>query len=130
MAILDDFRLDGKLAVVTGSSQGIGQGMAKALAEAGVSREVIAQNLAEVAKNRTPLLAARLQQLNVDQAEIVLEFGLPSPDRTELLPAHYPSKDPEEDVASLAHAFVRGANHPFPPRRPPLEHLNISHSRN
>jgi 2-deoxy-D-gluconate 3-dehydrogenase len=35
MAILDDFRLDGKLAVVTGSSQGIGQGMAKALAEAG-----------------------------------------------------------------------------------------------
>jgi len=35
MAILDKFRLDGKLAVVTGSSQGIGQGMAKALAEAG-----------------------------------------------------------------------------------------------
>ena len=35
MATLDRFRLDGKLAVVTGSSQGIGQGMAKALAEAG-----------------------------------------------------------------------------------------------
>jgi 2-deoxy-D-gluconate 3-dehydrogenase len=35
MAVLDKFRLDGKLAVVTGSSQGIGQGMAKALAEAG-----------------------------------------------------------------------------------------------
>jgi 2-deoxy-D-gluconate 3-dehydrogenase len=35
MAILDKFRLDGKLAVVTGASQGIGQGMAKALAEAG-----------------------------------------------------------------------------------------------
>lgn len=35
MAILDDLKLDGKLAVVTGSSQGIGQGMAKALAEAG-----------------------------------------------------------------------------------------------
>ncbi len=35
MAILDQFKLDGKLAVVTGSSQGIGQGMAKALAEAG-----------------------------------------------------------------------------------------------
>ena len=35
MAVLDTFRLDGKLAVVTGSSQGIGQGMAKGLAEAG-----------------------------------------------------------------------------------------------
>jgi len=35
MGILDQFKLDGKLAVVTGSSQGIGQGMAVALAEAG-----------------------------------------------------------------------------------------------
>ena len=35
MAILDKFRLDGKLALVTGASQGIGQGMAQALAEAG-----------------------------------------------------------------------------------------------
>lgn len=35
MSVLDKFNLEGKLAVVTGSSQGIGQGMAKALAEAG-----------------------------------------------------------------------------------------------
>jgi 2-deoxy-D-gluconate 3-dehydrogenase len=35
MAVLDSFRLDGKLALVTGASQGIGQGMAVALAEAG-----------------------------------------------------------------------------------------------
>jgi 2-deoxy-D-gluconate 3-dehydrogenase len=35
MMILDKFRLDGKLALVTGASQGIGQGMAVALAEAG-----------------------------------------------------------------------------------------------
>ncbi|HUT53717.1 MAG TPA: SDR family oxidoreductase [bacterium] len=33
--ILDDFRLDGKTAVVTGASSGIGQAMAIALAEAG-----------------------------------------------------------------------------------------------
>ena len=35
MAVLDEFRLDGKLAVVTGASQGIGRAMATALAEAG-----------------------------------------------------------------------------------------------
>lgn len=33
--ILDSFRLDGKTAVVTGASRGLGQGMAMALAEAG-----------------------------------------------------------------------------------------------
>jgi 2-dehydro-3-deoxy-D-gluconate 5-dehydrogenase len=33
--ILDSFRLDGKVAIVTGASRGLGQGMALALAEAG-----------------------------------------------------------------------------------------------
>ncbi len=33
--ILDSFRLDGRVAVVTGSSRGLGQGAAVALAEAG-----------------------------------------------------------------------------------------------
>ena len=33
--ILDSFRLDGKVAVVTGSTRGLGQGAALALAEAG-----------------------------------------------------------------------------------------------
>ncbi len=33
--ILDSFKLDGKVALVTGAAQGLGQGMALALAEAG-----------------------------------------------------------------------------------------------
>ena len=33
--ILDKFKLDGKVAVVTGAARGLGQGMAVALAEAG-----------------------------------------------------------------------------------------------
>ena len=33
--IIDDFKLDGKVAIVTGASTGIGQGMSIALAEAG-----------------------------------------------------------------------------------------------
>jgi NAD(P)-dependent dehydrogenase (short-subunit alcohol dehydrogenase family) len=35
MSVLDEFRLDGKTAVVTGASQGLGREMARALAEAG-----------------------------------------------------------------------------------------------
>ena len=35
MGILDSFKLDGKVALVTGAGQGLGQGMAAALAEAG-----------------------------------------------------------------------------------------------
>ena len=36
MAILDRFKLDGKIAVVTGCRRGIGKGLAVALAEAGL----------------------------------------------------------------------------------------------
>ena len=35
MTVLDLFRLDGKVALVTGASRGLGQGMAVGLAEAG-----------------------------------------------------------------------------------------------
>lgn len=37
MGILDSFRLDGKTAIVTGCSRGLGQGMAAGLAEAGAN---------------------------------------------------------------------------------------------
>ncbi|HEX9653133.1 MAG TPA: 2-dehydro-3-deoxy-D-gluconate 5-dehydrogenase KduD [bacterium] len=50
--ILDDFRLDGKVAMVTGASRGLGQGMALGLAEAGadiVALSTNEKNLAETA---------------------------------------------------------------------------------
>lgn len=44
MTILDDFKLDGKVALVTGSAHGLGQGIALGLAEAGA--DIVALDIA------------------------------------------------------------------------------------
>ena len=58
--ILDLFKLDGKVAVVTGANTGLGQGMAVALAEAGakVSEDVPVRKR----KKRLKHLAEALQR--------------------------------------------------------------------
>lgn len=48
--ILDNFRLDGKTAIVTGSGVGLGQGMALALAEAGA--DIVGVGLTEMEETR------------------------------------------------------------------------------
>lgn len=48
MSILDSFRMDGRVAVVTGSGQGIGRGIAWALADAGCDIVVNARRQADV----------------------------------------------------------------------------------
>ena len=45
MSILDRFKLDGKLAVVTGCRRGIGKGLAVALAEAGADIVGVSKSL-------------------------------------------------------------------------------------
>jgi NAD(P)-dependent dehydrogenase (short-subunit alcohol dehydrogenase family) len=45
MSVLDRFRLDGKVAIVTGASRGLGRVMASALIEAGASVTVTARSL-------------------------------------------------------------------------------------
>ena len=42
--ILDDFRLDGKVALVTGGSKGIGKSLAVGLAEAGADLALVARS--------------------------------------------------------------------------------------
>jgi 7-alpha-hydroxysteroid dehydrogenase len=49
VGVLDLFRLDGRVAVVTGSGRGIGRGIALALAEAGADVVVTARRSADVA---------------------------------------------------------------------------------
>ncbi|MFQ5603023.1 MAG: 2-dehydro-3-deoxy-D-gluconate 5-dehydrogenase KduD [bacterium] len=69
--ILEQFRLDGKVAVVTGASRGLGQGMAIGLAEAGadiVALSTDAQNL-EQTKQTIARLGRRVLPLTCDVSD-------------------------------------------------------------
>src|SRR3954470_12879423 len=44
MPVIDSFRLDGKVAVVTGGNRGLGRAFAQALGEAGASVAVLARD--------------------------------------------------------------------------------------
>ena len=85
--ILDDFRLNGKVALVTGAAQGLGQGYAIALAEAGA--DIVALDRSEVAETgksisalgrrfmplKSDLREASVDDLNEIVADIVKQMG-------------------------------------------------------
>jgi 2-deoxy-D-gluconate 3-dehydrogenase len=58
--ILDSFRLDGKVAVVTGSTRGLGQSAAVALAEAGADLALIDRSVATETAQRVTDIGLRL----------------------------------------------------------------------
>jgi 2-dehydro-3-deoxy-D-gluconate 5-dehydrogenase len=64
--MLDPFRLDGKTALVTGASRGLGQGMAVALAEAGADIVAVASTPAEDTRNRIQALGRKCALLVAD----------------------------------------------------------------
>jgi NAD(P)-dependent dehydrogenase (short-subunit alcohol dehydrogenase family) len=49
-AVLDRFRLDGRIAIVTGASSGLGEGIARALAQAGARVAVVARRYERLVK--------------------------------------------------------------------------------
>ena len=57
MGTLDQFRLDGRRAVVTGGSRGLGRAMAGAFAEAGADLVLVGRDLASLEQARAELLA-------------------------------------------------------------------------
>ena len=73
MGILDRFRLDGKIALVTGGGQGLGQGFAHALAEAGASVAIVDIN-PETAQN----VAEEIRELGQPAMSIVADVTVPN----------------------------------------------------
>lgn len=85
--ILDSFRLDGKVALVTGSSRGLGQGAAVALAEAGAdvalldrgdasaTAELIAATGRRVLRVQRDLVSATPEELSSAVDEVVAGLG-------------------------------------------------------
>src|SRR5262249_35824416 len=57
MTILDQFRLDGKRALITGGSRGLGRAMAQALAEAGADLVLVGRDTATLNDARRDLTA-------------------------------------------------------------------------
>ena len=74
MSVLDLFKLEGKLAVVTGAAQGIGFEMAKALMEAG-AKVVIADLNPEVGEAAAQELGASFEAVNVSLSSSVSELA-------------------------------------------------------
>ena len=61
MSVLDSFRLDGKVAVVTGGNRGLGRAFAQALGEAGATVAIVARDAAASSTVVDELTAAGLR---------------------------------------------------------------------
>ena len=64
--ILDAFKLDGKVALVTGARQGLGQGMALALAEAGAEIACLDRTGCEATSTSVRSLGRKCHQAVMD----------------------------------------------------------------
>jgi 2-deoxy-D-gluconate 3-dehydrogenase len=64
--ILDQFNLNGKIAIVTGASRGLGQGMAIGLAEAGADLALVASSSTDETAKKIRALGRRVCQIQAD----------------------------------------------------------------
>lgn len=74
--VLDLFRLDGRRALVTGGSKGLGRVMAQALAEAGADVAIAARNLSECQQTAAELTAATGRRVVAFAVDVTKEAAL------------------------------------------------------
>ena len=75
MGVLDDFRLDGRVALVTGAERGLGQGLALGLAEAGADVAVLDIVPLDETRSRVSELGRRCHTMNSDLRETNAELA-------------------------------------------------------
>lgn len=70
MSVLDKFKLDGKVAIVTGASRGLGKAMALALAEAGA--DIVGVGISDMTRLRTDVegLGRRCETISADLEDV------------------------------------------------------------
>jgi 2-dehydro-3-deoxy-D-gluconate 5-dehydrogenase len=66
MALLDDFRLDGRVALVTGAGRGLGQALAVGLAEAGANVTILDVTSLDETRDQITRLGRRCHTINHD----------------------------------------------------------------
>jgi 7-alpha-hydroxysteroid dehydrogenase len=91
-SILDRFRLDGQVAIVTGAGRGIGAATARAFADAGANIVIAARTLAQIEETAAAVrergaraLAVRCDVLEADQRENLVNAALEEFGRLDVL---------------------------------------------
>ncbi|TAE07845.1 MAG: glucose 1-dehydrogenase [Bacteroidetes bacterium] len=92
MSILDKFRLDGKVAIVTGASKGIGKEIARALGQAGAKvvitsrkQETLLEVVRELAQEGIDALSVEAHNGKMDDIQEVIDATISQYDRIDIL---------------------------------------------
>ncbi|MFM7786447.1 MAG: SDR family NAD(P)-dependent oxidoreductase, partial [Gammaproteobacteria bacterium] len=113
MGILDMFRLDGKVAVITGAGRGIGAACARAFAEAGAHVVVGARTVEQIERTATEVRALGARALAIpcdvmreEQLEALVEAAMQEFGRIDILVNNAGGSPPRPALRTRTEEFV------------------------